>query len=335
MQNLDFYEGEETRDSTAGDFLQRWMSALLLHSPNLTSLTVRTDAVPWPPVLGLMSLRHLELNMRERRPWLEPMLEDLSFCPCLETFKLGNDDGEIDNNVPSQSLNATISLHSVTTLKSMEVYNWYPTYRFTLPVGCLLRLAMVLQIGSQWVDWQRMGLPLSMLHLVCMKLRAWPAGIGEMSGLQYLYLACKRMQSQDLAVLQHIPHVSLSVARLNTFLLTSGSWESLQLLGYPGFSINFANADAFVRGTKRFLFLCSSQEAEGMYALLRAACMRQWVACYECAHSYSNHQIARFSNLKLCREHGTAIPSFSHERLISYSTNDFWPDSAVYPELYR
>ena len=158
MQDLDIYEDDNLpEDSAEMQCFQRWMSALLLGAPNLTSLNVRTDGVPWPPVLGLMSLHHLELNMWHDRPWLDSMMADLSFCSCLETLKLGNDG--IDPDVSSPGLCADIFLRDVTTLKSVEVYNWYPEQEFKLPVGCLLRLAVVLETCSQWDEWHRRGCP--------------------------------------------------------------------------------------------------------------------------------------------------------------------------------
>ena len=124
------------------------MSALLLGAPNLTSLTVSADGIPWPSVLGLMSLRHLELKMWCDIIWMESMMAHLSFCSCLETLKLGNDG--IDPEGLSPSLYADIFLHDVTTLKSVEIYNWYPEQEFVLPIGCLLRFAVGVETCSQW-----------------------------------------------------------------------------------------------------------------------------------------------------------------------------------------
>ena len=130
---------------------------MLLGAPNLTSLTVSADGIPWPSVLGLMSLRHLELKMWCDTVWMESMMADLSFCSCLETLKLGND--EITDTAPSMSLCADIILHDITTLKSVEVSNWLPEQEFTLPKGCLLRLALVLETCPQWDQWQKKGCP--------------------------------------------------------------------------------------------------------------------------------------------------------------------------------
>ena len=131
---------------------------------------------------------------------------------------------------------------------------------------------------------QSKGCPLSMLYLVCVKLRAWPSGIREMSGLQYLYLDCKRLHDQDLAALQLIPHVNLELQEFSTFLLTSGSWESLQILGQSGFSINFSNADA-LSGAPSDSFSCAVVTQRETCTDMHAACMRQWVACHVCEHS--------------------------------------------------
>ena len=183
-----------------------------------------------------------------------------------------------------------------------------------------------------------------MLCLECTKLRAWPTGIPEMSGLRYLYLYCTRMQDQNLAALQHIPHVSPVFDKFSTFVLTSGSWRSLEIWEEAGFHIRFFNVDAFVRGTERFLVECPSQEAEGMYRMLRAACMRQGVACHGCEHleGYPERtRVARLSNVELCRapadEDVTEAEEFlswtDHDPLIR--SNNFWPERAAFPEVCR
>ena len=115
------------------------------------------------------------------------------------------------------------------------------------------------------------------------------------------------MQDQDLAALQRIPHVCLGFAEFSTLLLTRGSWQSLQIRGEAGFSVEFYNAGRIVRSTERFLFECTSQEAGAMYRVLRAACTRQEVACHECEHpqgfsrSPGGVRVASLSNVKLCR----------------------------------
>ena len=152
--------------------MQRWVLALLLGATKLTSLSLVTHDVFWPPVLGLLSLRHLELSMLFGSSWLAVVMANLQ-SSCLETLILATDTSD---DLPSSDL-PDLFLHDVATLKSVEVRGWYPRGRFTLPPGCLLRLMVVLRTHAQWVRWQRKGCPTSMLHLVQKNLQAWPAGI--------------------------------------------------------------------------------------------------------------------------------------------------------------
>ena len=295
------------------------------------------DGIVWPPVSGLLSLRHLEITTEDLEPCLA-VLADLSSCWCLETLKISRDYWDD----PSGDL-PDIFLHEVSSLKSVEVIGWYPQGDFTLPSGCLLRFMAVLETHTQWLQWQRKGCPISMLSLYCyhMQLQAWPTGISDMSDLRYLELYCipTMLHDQDLAALQHIPHVCLVLTAFSTLRLTSGSWQSLQIRGIAGFRVNFSNIDAFVRGTKRFLFDCLSQEAGEMYRVLRAACARQRVACHECEHwtEYSDDfTFAYLSNMKLCREPQQinirgGMPD--HKELIQTDKHG-WPSKAAFPELY-
>ena len=334
VQHLGIYDEQIYNEdaSTRDEYFQSWMSALLLGATKLTSLSVVADGVPWPPVLGLLSLRHLELIMAFEKPWLNVILADLSLCPCLETLKLVDD--AFDEGLLSTSL-PDLYLHDVTTLTSLDLIGWYPWDRFTLPPGCLLRLRVVLDSCAEWHHRQRRGCPISMLSLVCMKLQAWPTGIQEMSGLRSLNLHCTRMQDQDLAALQQIPHVALRFKEFSTLQLSIGSWQSLQIRGEGGFNVSFFNADIFVRGTDRFLFVCPSQKAGDMCRVLRAACARQGVTCHECEHLQvqkghpDSVSIARISNVKLCKQPGP----MEYEQLIPLDGH-MWPHRDLYPELY-
>ena len=154
-------------------------------------------------------------------------------------------------------------------------------------------------------------------------------------------LCCKGMQDQDLAALQHVSFVILGFEEFSTLRLTSGSWRSLHIAGYAGFSVSFSNVDAFVRDTQRFPFECTSQEARGMSMELRAACMRQGVACHECEHpcwhwrAPAGSKFATLSNLKLCRAPERVTTHGDHEpfKHIDPSSRVF-PHRATYPELY-
>ena len=134
-----------------------------------------------------------------------------------------------------------------------------------------------------------------------------------MSGLQLLELQCTGLHHQDLAALQRIPHVCLGFTEYTTLLLTSGSWRSLVIRGKAGFNVDFSDVDAFVRGTERFLFKCPSQEAGGLYRILRAACVRQRVACHKCEHSPPSHEEHTILSM-FCQERGTPESSQIQQR---------------------
>lgn len=158
--------------------------------------------IPWPPVLGHIALRDIELTMMGGQPWMETFMQDLSFCACLESLKITDtDELATDQHLPS------MTLHAVTSLKHVELIGWWPEHRASLPQECLLRLAMNCSDVSEWDDWQELQCPISMLFLDCQKMQAWPTEIEYVSGLQWLELHCKRLLQQDLAVLQCIPHV--------------------------------------------------------------------------------------------------------------------------------
>ena len=180
---------------------------------------------------------------------------------------------------------------------------------------------------------------MSMLYLSCM-VNAWPAGIQDMSDLQFLALHCISIQDQDLAVLQHIPHVYLDLRWHSRFLLTSGSWQSLQIRGMFGFQVTFSDADHFVRETKQFYFESRDLYSTDVYEVLRAACTRQGVACHQCEHTraveYSgDKKFISLSNVKLCKTHedGTSGTHHDHKKLLHL--HGYWPDRGAYPELYR
>ncbi len=340
VQNLDIEDDDVCEyPNIPRNCIQCWISTLLLGATKLTSLAMRFDGLPWNPVLGLLALRQLELTTNWPQPGLEDMLADLTFCTCLEMLKITEERGwgSVSATLPA------LCLAGMATLKSMELVGWCPAREFTLPPGCVLRLAAALEERKSWEYIQAKPLTISMLCLKCMRLQAWPVGIQEPSDLQFLSLHCKRMTDQDLAGLRHIPHVCLTFKKYSILLLTEGSWQSLEIHGEAGFSIEFSDAEEFVKGTERFLFNSTSQEAGAMYGDLREACMWQGVACHERNHVERNHgrmkSMTQFSNMDLwtATKNDIALRDVcrnrNHEGLISMDA--FWPSRAAYPELYR
>ena len=321
-------------------YLQHWLSALLLGAKRLTALSVVADSVPWSPVLRSLSIRQLELSMPWVKPWLNVITADLSMCSSLEALKIA--DIGIRDHKQSMEL-PDLLLHDISTLQSVEFLGWYPQEKFTLPPGCLLRMVLFLE-DTQWEELQRKACCASMLYLSCLDAQAcqWPAGIHSMSNLQFLALHCARMEHEDLAMLQHIPHVYLDVKWYSSFTLSSGSWQSLQIYGTFGFKVEFSDADFFVRESGQFYFECSklySQCTEETFGVLHAACSRQGLACYHCVHAKAaeyagDMEIASLSNVKLCKTLENETSGIHHHEKLLH-LHGYWPDRGAYPELYR
>ncbi|CAL5225523.1 g8354 [Coccomyxa viridis] len=132
LSKLNLHIEEANGGSYAEADLQCWTLALLVKSTKLELLSVYTDGIPWLPVLGLLHIRHLELIMKDVKPWLDVILTDLSLCSCLETLKIA--DERVDNNYHSKRL-PDLLLREVATLKSVELVGWYPKQEVTLPQG--------------------------------------------------------------------------------------------------------------------------------------------------------------------------------------------------------
>lgn len=310
-------------------YLQHWISVLLLGATKLTSLSLCIHGPSWTPVLGLLSLRQLELTMHCTQPGLKNIVADVTSCTGLETLKITEERGgcHVSPDLPD------LCLHTMANLKSVELLGWCPDDRFTLPPGCVLRLAVDLERRTPWKRIQAKHHTISMLCLRCMAMKAWPVGIQEASGLQYLSLYCKRMKDQDLAALRHIPHVRLVFEKHSTFLLTRGAWRSLEIRGDAGFDISSSNAEEFVRDTERFLFDSTSQEAGNTYARVHEACLWEGVACHEGSYTIGPpgrmKSMSQCSNVDLWSATKNAVACkdnsciWHHESLIERDA--FWP----------
>ena len=337
MQTLTIRGEKLTGDTnTKWEYFQRWMSVLLLGSTYLSSLSLNSDGIPWPSVLSLLTLQHLELTIDSDGPWLSALTADLSFCSHLQTLKIRQKYLSYeDSYYPPMSL-PNLLLHDLASLKSLELIGLYPRYQFTLPAGCLLRLIVVVKNCLQWDRVQKLGCHVSMLTLVFWTLQAWPAGLQRLSALRYLELYCMSMQDQDLAALQNIPHVFLEFIEYSTLVFTNAksnrSLQSLRICGVAGFNVTFSDVDAFVKGTQ-FIFKSGSRERKDMYIALRAACTRQGVACYECEHTERDKdevypkegiRVARLSNVRVCKAPESADTYGHYEHPIPIDT-DGWP----------
>ena len=136
-----------------------------------------------------------------------------------------------------------------------------------------------------------------------------PAVLQEFKHLQYLSLEFPdftgAMQPMDLAVFWRIPNFRLQVrgsmdamygdvgrAGCGKFCLTAGTWETFEVQGLAGLSIEFTDVDAFVQGTKQWSFILSDEDLRAprsTYTALQQACARQGVQCYGYSWEMSIH----------------------------------------------
>ena len=90
---IEIHSNEESGVASAEEYyLQIWLLTLLLGAKNLTSLSIVADSIPWLPVLGLLSIRQLEISVRWVKPWLNVITADLSLCSSLEALKIVDTD---------------------------------------------------------------------------------------------------------------------------------------------------------------------------------------------------------------------------------------------------
>ena len=285
---------------TVRNILEQWTQALLMGSVNLEALTMGADAAPCPPVLGcLPKLRYLELTLWQSEAWLSGFFADLSTCPSLESLKL--------NEGPSDLLDGcrrlpNVNLGAMPKLRRVELDGWLPAATFSLPPACELSVEVVCNTRCPWGEhWTAMQRNLTVLSLWELGLEKWPAGVQHLSRLQSLRMQYLDILEQDLAVLGAIPHVDLYIAGIASLTVTAGSWQSLQVHGKDGLCITFTNANAFVRGTERFLFSSTGpvEIPQPMCAAIREACSRQSKPCYQCRFKdppYGKRQVVRLSN---------------------------------------
>ena len=106
------------------------------------------------------------------------------------------------------------------------------------------------------------------------------------------------------------------------------------------FYITFSDADSFVKGTEKFLFICPSKQSARMCNHVHAACRRQGVACHVCEHADKMNMhdnpisVARVSNMKLCKGPAQGLRWWNRHKNLMDMEVDFWPKRSVYPELY-
>ena len=280
---------------------------MLRGARNLEALSIWANAAPCLPVLGsLPKLRFLEITLfYNSHDWLDGLFDDLGFCYSLESLR-------ITQAIPREAVAVSgklpeVQLSTLPNLKRVELVQWFPDAAFSLPPDC--ELCVTVFSGSCFSEkhWEAMQRHLKVLTLADMgepNTQSWLGGFGCLSQLQYLQFESGVPTTFDLAALKAVPHVELYLDDTASLTLTDGAWQSIEVHGRSGLSIAFTDADAFVRGTQRFLFLDSGEMrflqpmCTTMCTTIREACSRQFISCYECKfvwQTWHRHAI-RLSN---------------------------------------
>ena len=234
--------------------VQQWTHALLRAAISLEALKITATSAPCSPVLGFPpNLKYVELRLQEPQECLGSFFVDLRFCSCLESFKITQYD-HLTYETDPQKL-PEVQQDCLPNLKRVELMGWLPGTEFTLPPHCKLRVEVECGASLPWKEqWRAMQGYLTMLLLDESGLKGWPAGLERLSQLMYLELRCTGFRGDDLAVLKAIPHVDLFLDGVASLILSNGTWQSLKVESSHALCVTFADADAFVRGTERFLF---------------------------------------------------------------------------------
>ena len=294
---------------------RQWEHTLLRGARNLEALTIWANAAPCPPVLGrLPKLRFLELTLFwESHDWLDKLFNDLSSCHSLECLR-------ITQAAPAEVLIVSgklpeVQLSNLQNLKRVELVQWFPDVGFSLPPECKLCVTVNpdrCHFEKQWVAMQKHLTVLTLADIFYLGPESWLVGFERLSRLQYFSFESAGPLVLDLAELKSIPHVKVHINGRAILTLSDGTWETLHVCGRRGLCISLTDADAFVRGTERFLFvsLGSAAISQPMCASIREACSRQVKSCYQCGYMGRFEKDPYTVRLSNCEEMMRLEPSY-------------------------
>ena len=301
LQDVAITTDEDLLPKTLACLLRRWKLALLRGARSVEALKISAEVAPCPPVLGYLSeLKYLEIALpRISDDWVDHLFDDLSFCYSLKASRITQaPDSDGYGDLPE------IQLNTLPNLKRFELVEMFPGAGFSLPPNCELCVTLTsesFEFEEQWKAVQRHLKVLTLADMGDLDL-TWQAGFERLSWLQYFKFESGEPLTLDLAELMAIPYVELHLDSPSNLTLTDGAWQTLEVHGREGLCINFRNAEAFVRGTQRFLFVSigSAATSQPMCASIREACSRQSKSCYQCGYMWQSRQLyaVRMSNCK-------------------------------------
>ena len=277
------------------NFVQRcqpWVQKLLLGASSLTALRISEQALPRSPVLQHVPLRHLDLRIQTRYALsLDSLFADVSSCLTLESLThVGSWSSGCDESIKLPSM----QLHGMPSLKHVRLENCIPAHAFSLPADCSSLLDA--SCGPKlWHEQQeKFRDHTAVLQLRLDRYTEWPPGIWSHPNLQYLKLSTSAgIYGQDLADLQHIPHVKVVLDSGDELLyggeglrLTGGSWHSLEIFDFGELHLTISDVESFVRDTGSFTVMSkiTRGDIEPLFKEIQGACRRHGRACHVSTH---------------------------------------------------
>ena len=328
-----------------------WVRMVLLAATGLTVLSTSTGTLPRSPMMQHLHLRHLELSISYdiELLQLESYLIDISCCPTLESLKIRDIDVVVE---PDSEQLPSLHCHTMPRLKHVTLVDCLLIEALSLPAGCSLFLDGNCDVSCDddnppcHKHCQDFG-NYTTVMLLTGNDTEWPLGIQGFSALNFFEYRIDDLVNQDLANLQHIPHVMVvsqdqyeAPGRCELVLyLTGGSWQTLEVFFFGELDLTINDVDSFVRNTRSFTF--SSEEARRATSLFRKiqrACKRHGKACYVIDHkaSWGSLQVT-YVTLSTSKEVAEMFPiihdddrmkgrgiGFWGERTICHG-QDFWP----------
>ncbi len=244
----------------------------------------------------------------------------------------------------------SMHLHSMPRLKHVRLVRCLKVQTLTLPADCALFLDACCDNGFKWhARCQKFQGHTSVLRLSTDDIQ-WPTAIQGFSKLSYLELRMKDLFLEDLAGLQHIPHVRIvsdGASSDNTCVmqLTSGSWQTLEVFFFGHLNLTMSDVNCFVRNTERFTFSLDNTHRAAdpprLFKEILRACQGRKKACHVHAHKATlEGKEATYVTLSTSKEVAEKFPIIyddDHEKgpaigLLGEKTlcqcDDFWPYDA-------
>ena len=261
---------------------------LLLCARSLAALSTHLAALPRSIALHSLPLRHLEIYLSSRETHeVAPFFRDISRSCTLESLTMVFDPlNEVEGVLDSLQL-PDVHLRGMPSLKHFRLDNCFPVRELSLPDDCSLFLDA---ICGEDIKWHEHCTKLQR-HTMVLRLRTSQfldghGGLQPFSKLQYLELDMEGDVVQEIAKLEHIPHVKVTGDCEYKMMLMGGSWESLEIFQFGELEVIFSSVDTFVRGTRGFTFMAESRHGYTIALMeeIQRACLWQGKACHVVQH---------------------------------------------------